>query len=203
MKYFSTSFLLMVALYNVSAEVLPCSLVGSGPDLHYATTAKGDRICDFSYAGYRAGGVALPDVPEKAKVTPMPGDCSDKIQAAIDLVSTMPLVDEFRGAVVLAPGTYKCSKTLTLHTSGVVLRGSGSSRDGTILQMTGAPHACIVIGSKNEGQESKGKKKSKKKKELGGNQGASGGAIEIADGYVPSGATSLNLQKSMLFKLAT
>jgi len=201
MKYFSTSVLLMVALYNVSAEVLPCSLVGSGPDLHYATTAKGDRICDFSYAGYRAGGVALPDVPEKAKVTPMPGDCSDKIQAAIDLVSTMPLVDEFRGAVVLAPGTYKCSKTLTLHTSGVVLRGSGSSRDGTILQMTGAPHVCIAIGSKNEGQESKGKKKSKKKKELGGDQGSSGGAIEIADDYVPSGATSLNLQKSDAFQV--
>ena len=191
----------MVSLCNVSAEEIPCSLVGSGPELHYATTAKGDRICDFSYAGYRAGGVALPDVLEKAKVTPMAGDCSDKIQAAIDSVSSMPLVNEFRGAVVLAPGTYKCSKTLTLHTSGVVLRGSGSTRDGTILQMTGAPHVCIVIGSKNEGQESKGKKKSKKKKELGGNPGASGGAIEVADDYVPAGATSLTLQKSDAFQV--
>ena len=81
----------MLALWNVSAEEIPCSLVGSGPELHYATTAKGDRICDFSYAGYRAGGVALPDVPEKAKVTPTAGDCSDKIQAAIDAVSSMPL----------------------------------------------------------------------------------------------------------------
>jgi len=201
MKHFSVTILLMVALYNVSAEEIPCSLVGSGPVLHYATTTKGDRICDFSYAGYRAGGVALPDVPEKAKVTPMIGDCSDKIQAAIDSVSSMPLVNDFRGAVVLAPGTYKCSKTLTLHTSGVVLRGSGSTRDGTILQMTEAPHPCIVIGSKSEGQESKGKKKSKKKKELGGDQGSSGGAIEIADDYVPSGATSLNLHKSVAFQV--
>jgi hypothetical protein len=201
MQHFLASFLLMVALYNVSAEEIPCSLVGSGPELHYAATAKGDRICDFSYAGYRAGGVALPDVLEKAKVTPMAGDCSDKIQAAIDSVSSMPLVNEFRGAVVLAPGTYKCSKTLTLHTSGVVLRGSGSTRDGTILQMTGAPHVCIVIGSKNEGQESKGKKKSKKKKELGANPGASGGAIEVADDYVPAGATSLTLQKSDAFEV--
>lgn len=56
----------MVAWYNVSAEEIPCSLVGSGPELHYATAAKGDRICDFSCAGYRGGGVALPDVPEKA-----------------------------------------------------------------------------------------------------------------------------------------
>ena len=163
MKYLSYPFLLMLALCNLLAEEVPCSLVGTGTELHYATTAKGDRICDFSYAGYRGGGVALPDVPEKAKVTPMAGDCSDKIQAAIDSVSSIPLVNDFRGAVVLAPGTYKCSKTLTLHTSGVVLRGSGSTRDGTTIQMTGAPHACIVIGSKSDTQEVKGKKKSKKK----------------------------------------
>ncbi len=56
----------MLAFYSVLAEEIPCSLVGSGPELHYANTAKGDRICDFSYAGYRGGGVALPDVPEKA-----------------------------------------------------------------------------------------------------------------------------------------
>ena len=201
MKYFSTLFLLWVALHKVSADEMPCSLVGSGPELHYVTTAKGDRICDFSFAGYRGGGVTLPDVPEKAKVTPMPGDCSDKIQAAIDSVSSMPLVNEFRGAVVLTPGVYKCSKTLTLHASGVVLRGSGSSRDGTTLQMTEAPHACIVIGSKREGEESKGKKKSKKKKVMGDEKSTSGTATEISDDYVPSGATSLNLQKSDAFQV--
>jgi len=194
-------FLLMVALCELSAEEIPCSLVGSGPELHYATTAKGDRICDFSYAGYRGGGVALPDVPEKAKVTPTAGDCSDKIQAAIDSVSSMPLVNDFRGAVVLAPGTYKCGKTLTLHTSGVVLRGSGSSRDGTTLQMTEAPHACIVIGSKSQGQEPKGKKRSKRKKEGADEKSDSGAAIDIVDDYVPSGATSLNLQKSDAFQV--
>ena len=200
MKHFSVTILLMVALYNVSAEEIPCSLVGSGPVLHYATTTKGDRICDFSYAGYRAGGVALPDVPEKAKVTPMTGDCSDKIQAAIDSVSSMPLVNDSRGAVVLAPGIYKCTKTLNLHTSGVVLRGAGSSRDGTTLQMTEAPHACIVIGSKSTGQEPKGKKKSKKKKDAGEGKGGSGDAIDIADDYVPSGATFLKLKKSDAFQ---
>ena len=201
MKSFTFPLLLLVAFYNVSAEEMPCSLVGNGPELHYATTAKGDQICDFSYAGYRSGGVALPDVPEKAKVAPMAGDCSDKIQAAIDSVSSMPLVNDFRGAVVLAPGTYKCSKTLTLHTSGVVLRGSGSSRDGTTIQMTEAPHPCIVIGSKSGSQESKGKKKSKKKKELGVELGTSGASVGIADDYVPSGATSLNLQKIDAFQV--
>ena len=202
MKYFSYPFLLMVAWHNVSAGEIPCSLVGSGPELHYAATAKGDRICDFSYAGYRGGGVALPDVPEKAKVTPTVGDCSDKIQAAIDSVSSMPLLNDFRGAVVLATGKYKCSKTLTLHTSGVVLRGSGSSRDGgTTIQMTGAPHPCIIIGSNSQGQDGKEKKKSKKKKDAGEDKGGSGGPAEIADDYVPSGATSLNLTMSDAFQV--
>jgi len=177
---------------------MPCSLVGSGPELHYATTSKGDRICDFSYAGYRGGGVALPDVPEKAKVTPMAGDCSDKIQTAIDSVSTMPLVNGFRGAVVLASGTYKCSKTLTLHTSGVVLRGSGTGSDGTILQMTDAPHVCIVIGTESDSQvtetkETKGKKKSKKKKDVSGEKGSGEFTTKVMDEYVPSGATSLHV----------
>lgn len=201
MRYCFHLFVLLIAFHTLSAEELPVSLVGSGSELHYATTAKGDRICDFSYAGYRGGGVALPDVPEKARVTPMAGDCSDKIQAAIDSVSSMSLVNDFRGAVVLAPGTYKCSKTLTLHTSGVVLRGSGSSRDGTTIQMTGAPHACVVIGSKSDTQEVKGKKKSKKKKDAGVEKGGSSAPIEIADDYVPSGATSLNLQKSAAFQV--
>jgi hypothetical protein len=124
-------FMLFMGL-RLSAQEMPCSLVGSGPELHYTKTVKGDRICDFSYAGYRGGGVALPEVPEKVKVAHTTGDCSDTIQAAIDKVSDMPLQNGFRGAVLLASGTYKCSKTLTLHTSGVVLRGAGSGRDGVV-----------------------------------------------------------------------
>ena len=33
--------------------------------LHYKTTEKGDRIMDFSHAGYMGGGVAIPAVPVK------------------------------------------------------------------------------------------------------------------------------------------
>ena len=31
-----------------------------GGQLHYQTSEKGDRIMDFSFAGYMSGGVALP-----------------------------------------------------------------------------------------------------------------------------------------------
>ena len=201
MKRFFLSLSLLLVFHRVYAEGIPCSFVGSGPELQYAITAKGDRICDFSYAGYRGGGVAPPEVPEKVKVPHTTGDCSDTIQAAIDKVSDMPLQNGFHGAVVLASGTYKCSKTLTLHTSGVILRGSGSGRDGTIIQMTDAPHPCVVIGSKSDVQEGKGKKKLKKKNEVAGEKGASGPAVEVADDYVPSGATSLNLQRGGAFRV--
>lgn len=65
--------------------------MGPGGKLVYATTAKGDRIPDFSYAGYEAGGVALPQVPAKRTVAPSGGDDSAAIQKAIDEVSALPL----------------------------------------------------------------------------------------------------------------
>ena len=49
------------------------------------------------------------------------------IQAAIDTVSArQPDRWGFRGAVLLAPGTFNVSATLHITTSGVVLAGSGS-----------------------------------------------------------------------------
>src|SRR5689334_3750841 len=46
-----------------------------GPDgkLVYKTTPAGDRIMDFSSAGYEGGGVALPTVPVKITVRPSGG----------------------------------------------------------------------------------------------------------------------------------
>src|SRR5436190_23358841 len=78
---------------------------GADGKLVYKTTPSGDRIMDFSFAGYMGGGVAIPDVPVKKTVMPGgPNDDTAAIQAAIDEVSAMPLKDGFRGAVLLAPG---------------------------------------------------------------------------------------------------
>src|SRR5262249_47852219 len=49
---------------------------------------KGDRIMDYSYAGYRGGGVALPMVPAAQTVMPSGGDDTASIQAALDAVAT-------------------------------------------------------------------------------------------------------------------
>ncbi|SEF78117.1 hypothetical protein SAMN05421819_1178 [Bryocella elongata] len=59
--------------------------------LVYQHLKTGKRILDFSYTGYMGGGVALPDVPVKARVAPTGGDDSALIQAAIDKVSNLPL----------------------------------------------------------------------------------------------------------------
>jgi hypothetical protein len=128
-----------------SAWVYP----GTDGRLVYRTTAAGDRIIDFSSAGYRGGGVALPSVPVVKTVQPGGGtDDTDAIQAAIDAVARRPLQDGFRGAVLLGPGTFTCAKTLAIKASGVVLRGSGSVEAGTAttIRMVGGKHAAIVIG---------------------------------------------------------
>lgn len=150
--------------------------------LTYKTLEKGDRIMDFSYAGYMGGGVAIPAPAVKITLEAVTGDNAGAIQQAIDKVSALPLVNGFRGAVLLKPGKYDCSKTITIQASGVVLRGSGSAvSNGTVLNMTGAPHLCVVV---------KGKV----------NTRTTGKATFISDRYVPSAARSFTVADAAGFR---
>jgi hypothetical protein len=106
---------------------------------------NGDRIMDFSHAGYHGGGVAIPDVPVKATLMPSGGDDTAAIQGAIDEVSRLPLANGFRGAVLLGPGKFQSATTHTISASGVVLRGSGSGAGGTEIQLTGNPHRFLIL----------------------------------------------------------
>ncbi|MCD2425768.1 hypothetical protein LQ567_23490 [Niabella pedocola] len=110
--------------------------------LEYTTTSRGDRIMDFSYAGYEGGGVKLPEVKVAARVYPVAGDNTPNIQKAIDSVAKLPLENGFRGAVVLAAGDFECMQTISIAHSGIVLRGSGIA---TRIRMTGAPHVAIRL----------------------------------------------------------
>jgi hypothetical protein len=118
--------------------------VGSNGHLVYTPDAQGNRIPDFSEVGYESGNIPIPGtmgtapVPVKAVVTPAPGDAGARIQAAINLVSKLPLnANGFRGAVLLAPGEYDIRDHIEIDASGVVLRGSGSGPGGTVLRATG------------------------------------------------------------------
>lgn len=104
--------------------------------LIYTPDSQGDRILDFSSAGYRGQGVeALPsNVAVAATVSPVAGDDTASIQAAIDSVSLLPIgPDGFRGAVQLTAGQYDIDSQLEIRASGVVLRGSGQGEPGTVL----------------------------------------------------------------------
>jgi hypothetical protein len=116
--------------------------------LIYHSDKNGVTIPDYSFAGYRSGGVALPTVPAQINLLPTGADDTDAIQHAIDTVSARPLDSNgFRGAVQLAPGVFHCSAALTIAASGVVLRGAGSGADheATTINLTGDPHVGIII----------------------------------------------------------
>ena len=148
--------------------------------LVYRALPRGDRIVDFSYAGYIGGGVPFPPVPIVRRVSPSGADDTATIQRAIDEVSTMPVKDGIRGAVLLAPGTFQCSATLNIRASGVVLDGSGPSTGGTTLKMTGEPHVAIIIAGHRDMQ-------------------FVGAKAHIVDQYVPSGAQTITLDDASAF----
>src|SRR5687767_15625622 len=80
------------------------SLVYPGTDgkLVYVPDSLGNRIPDFSNAGYKGGGVSLPYVQPKVIVWPVKGDNSDHLQNIIDSISALPPDGSgFRGAILL------------------------------------------------------------------------------------------------------
>lgn len=117
--------------------------------LSYPADASGNRIPDYSYAGYKGGGVALPaNIPVRVTVNPISGDDTANIQAAIDQVGNLPLQsDGYRGTVLLSAGVYEVAGTLRLNKSGVVLAGVGdddSSTSNTILRRSGTSTADVI-----------------------------------------------------------
>jgi hypothetical protein len=154
----------------------PSAWVSYGPDgklVYKPIDERGDRIMDFSWAGYRGGGVALPQAPVVQMVKPSGGDDTAAIQAAIDAVAKMPLHDGLRGAVLLAPGQYKAGGTITISASGVVLRGSGSGDGGTDITVVGSHVVFRVAGT--------------------GSAQVTGPRATLVDDYVPAGARSFTV----------
>ena len=195
----------IATISTVAAERGKSEWVYAGPNgkLVYKTTPAGDRIMDFSHAGYMGGGVALPEVPVKRTLQPSGGDDdSAAIQAVINEVAAMGLTNGFRGAVLLGPGTFSCSNTITIPASGVVLRGSGSgANEGkpTTIKLTGRTHLAIAIRAPGAGR----------RRGTGDGQAATNSAVAsqefkpaettIADAYVPSGAMAFTVSDAKGF----
>ncbi|SDC05603.1 S-layer homology domain-containing protein [Paenibacillus sp. UNCCL117] len=158
--------------------------LGEDGKLAYVPDYKGNRVLDFSHAGYKGGGVKLPDVQARIAVEPGEGDDTARIQAAVDQVSKLPLsADGFRGAVLLKKGRYEIGGKLTITASGVVLRGEGQGEDGTLLYATGAVARNLL--------------------EIGGSAALTvdtSSATPVADLYVPAGARSFRVKDASGFR---
>lgn len=148
--------------------------------LVYGKDSLGNRIPDYSYAGYGGGGVALPSVPTRVTVpAPSGGDDTAAIQGAINKASALPLdANGFRGAVQLAAGQYHLAGTLSIKTSGVVLRGATANASDTVLVATGATsRTLLAIGGSSAYQ-------------------VIGSPAQVTDSYVPVGGNALTLSST-------
>jgi hypothetical protein len=154
---------------------LPPLSEGSKGRLVYSADEQGNRIPDFSYCGYKASDVAIPNVPVKIVVPVTTGDATLRIQSAIDYVASLPKdADGFRGAVLLQKGTYNVDGQLKIDASGVVLRGSGMGDGGTVLLGTGKDRQTLIrIAGKNDK--------------------TTGSEVRVADAYVPVNANKLTV----------
>jgi hypothetical protein len=166
-------------------------------------TNRGDRIIDYSFAGYKASEEPIPDIPAVATLDPLPGtpeptmnpepaegelaypkgpDSLARIQAALDdIAAREPMDNGYRGALLLRKGTYHLTGQLTLK-PGVVLRGEGDNEDGTVLVFHHPGGTGILMGG-NVNRPSL---------EL---------SSPIADAYVPAGSSSLTVEDAEGFKV--
>lgn len=183
--------MLAVAMAATSVGAAPAQsrLVAPGPGgklVYTPYTERGDRLPDFSYCGYRGGGVELPTVPAKQTLIPVPeGDDRARIQQALDAVAALPLgPDGFRGAVLLKKGVYRVGGQLNMRVSGVVLRGEGDGTNGTVL-IASARNKYTVLYIAG----------------AGGPEEEAASRREITADYVPVGARTIPVADAGQFKV--
>ncbi|MEM7366952.1 MAG: T9SS type A sorting domain-containing protein [Bacteroidota bacterium] len=98
--------------------------------LSYVRDEADNMIPDFSHAGYMGGGIEIPTVATELTISPIPGDNTDHVQAAIDLAAQLPKdAVGIRGAILLKAGRYEIHGTIHLNQDGVILRGEGDGAD--------------------------------------------------------------------------
>ena len=170
-------FLSTIALHATSTNWVT---EGSNCQLFYKKDLLGNRIPDFSICGYEGGGVLLPKLPVKVILEPKDGDAGTRIQNAINEVSKLPLDSKgFRGVVFLRKGTYRISDDIRILADGVVLRGEGQGKNGTILLATGTRKRTLIIIGTTENRIATPHE-----------------SLTITDSYVPVGATSFHIKDS-------
>ncbi|MEX0273646.1 MAG: hypothetical protein AB3N16_04635 [Flavobacteriaceae bacterium] len=124
--------------------------------LVYSKDVKGNRLPDFSHVGYHSSEKEIPYIPVVIALGPSPGDDTQRIQDALDKLGALPLDHQgFRGTLLLKRGFYHVKGTISIHDSGIVLRGEGDGPNGTVIIATGYGHqkykrTLIVVGPRSD-----------------------------------------------------
>lgn len=137
-------------------------------DYRNIKTPAGDKLPDFSFAGYHQSEAALPalDRPATKTLSPGSGDQSPAIQSALDSLQ------QSGGVLELEAGTYALSSGLLIH-NHTTLRGAGIGK--TILTVKDLKEDVITFGNLT-GEVKKGE------------------SVKITDEYVPAGTAEVNVE---------
>ncbi|WP_276381199.1 DUF6298 domain-containing protein [Flavobacterium sp. H4147] len=179
------SGLVMFFSFNIAAQnTFPDIVKTKEGKLSFTADNQGNQIPDFSFAGYMASEKAIPNLENKIFVSKQEDDATQKIQNAIDYVSTLkPDKSGFRGVVLLDKGIFKVSGTLYIRKSGVVLRGSGNTENGTVLLGTGLEREALI-------------------RILGINDKVYKDSFEFNNAYTPLGTQKIELKNASKLKVS-
>ncbi len=175
-KYFLLALaLLPLSLLAQKKEQPPRPIEVQKGVLSYNADERGNRIPDFSYAGYMAGEQDIPTAIVRVRVPQTSDDATKQIQQALDYVASLPIdKNGLRGTVLLDEGTYNVDGALRINASGVVLRGSGVEKT-TVLGRGVDRQTLITVAGKNDKVLSP--------------------EIKITDSYVPVNAMQFRVEK--------
>ncbi|WP_187274027.1 S-layer homology domain-containing protein [Paenibacillus sp. N3.4] len=182
----------------------------SGGKLIYVPDYRGNTVMDYSNAGYKGGGVDIPNVPVKIILEPSAdssSDDTDRIQNAINMLGRIdPDNTGFRGAILLKAGTYRVSSSIKISSSGIVIKGEGDDHEGiethnTPLSPTNwkdythseapQPNVTKVVAT---WIASSYDKNTAIFNFVGAGTSTSGSAIKVVDQYVPAGGHTIRLE---------
>ncbi len=124
-----------------SAKVVVDPVTGR---LSYPADSEGNRIPDYSNAGYRGANEDIPNVTNIIGTIPA-GSSLAQINAIIAAANVSPTQ---RGVLLMEAGTYTINGTILVNKPGLVLRGAGDGRDGgpaTIIKQTSMIWQTVVI----------------------------------------------------------
>ena len=101
--------------------------------LVYVPDYHGNTVVDYSNAGYKGGGVSIPNVPVEIILEPSTdtkSDDAERIQNAVNILGRIePDKNGFRGAILLKAGTYRVDSSIRIDKSGIVIKGEGDGHE--------------------------------------------------------------------------